>query len=193
MDAMLIKRKILPILRKYRVMKAGLFGSAATGSSTHLTGELFNMRAGLETLHIGYKGEPQALAALLSNEVHYVVASYGATAGFLRAGRLRAVAVTSPVRLKALPDVPAVAETGFPGFDAGYWNGIFTTAKTPADVVEKLYTALADSARSPQVNEKLEALSLRVEAVRPQPFAAEIASDIDKWAEVIRTAKVAAQ
>ena len=169
------------------------FGTAANGSSTHLAGELFNMRAGLQALHIGYKGEPQALTALVANEVQYVVASYSSMAGFLQSGRLRAVAVTSPLRMKALPNVPTVAEAGFPGFDAGYWNAIFTTAKTPPEVIDKLYTALAEAARSAQTTEKLEALSLRVEATGPQAFAAEIATDIDKWAEVIRTAKVTAQ
>ena len=166
------------------------FGTAASGSSTHLAGELFNIRAAIAAQHISYKGEPQALTGLIGNEVSYVVASYGATAGFLQAGRLRALAVTSPLRMKALPDVPSVAEAGLPGFDAGYWNGIFATGKTPTDIVDKLYTALADASRSAPITEKLENLSLRVEATRPQAFATELAADIEKWAGVIRTAKV---
>jgi len=169
------------------------FGTAATGSSTHLSGELFNIRAGIAAQHISYKGEPQALAALIGNEVSYVVASYGATAGFLQSGRLRALAVTSPLRMKALPQVPSVAEAGFAGFDAGYWNGIFVTGMTPVDVINKLYSALADASRSTAVTEKLENLSLRVEATSPQAFASELAADIGKWAGVIRTAKVTAQ
>jgi len=169
------------------------FGTAASGSSTHLAGELFNMRAGIAAQHISYKGEPQALTGLIGNEVTYVVASYGATAGFLQAGRLRALGVTSPFRMKALPNVPTVAETGLQGFDAGYWNGIFATGKTPTDIVDKLYGALAAAARSAPITEKLENLSLRVEATRPQVFATELAADIEKWAGVIRTAKLTAQ
>lgn len=168
------------------------FGSAASGSSTHLAGALFHSMAGVELLHVGYKSEPQALTALLANEVQVVVASYTAAAGFLQSGSLRALAVTSAARMKALPAVPTVAESGYPGYEAGYWNGIFAAAKTPADIIDRLYGVFADSARTPQVTQKLEALTFEVEAGTPQRFASRIASDVDKWAEVIRRAKIVA-
>ena len=169
------------------------FASAATGSSTHLAGELFNSRSGIEVQHVGYKSEPQALAALLAEEVVYTVASYGATTGFLQNGRIRAIAVTSPNRIKLLPDVPSVSEAGLPGFDAGFWNGIFAPGKTSPEIVERLYIIFAEAARTPQVTERLENFALRVDAIRPQAFSAQIAADIDKWAAVIKAAKVSPQ
>lgn len=169
------------------------FCTAASGSSTHLAGELFNIRSGIQVQHIGYKGEPQALTALVGNEVNYVVASYDAAAPFLQGGRVRVIAVTSPFRMKSLPNIPSVAEAGLPNFDAGYWNGIFVTGKTPPDVVDKLYGAMADAAKTPATTGKLENLGLRVEATGPKAFATELAADVEKWAGVIRTAKVTAQ
>lgn len=169
------------------------FASAASGSSTHLAGALFNATAGLDVVHVGYKSEPQALSALLANEVQFVVASYTATASFLQGGKLRAIAVTSSGRMRALPEVPTVAESGLQGFDAGYWNGIFAPAKTPQDVVETLYKVFAESAREAQTVRKLDALTFRVDAIRPEAFKTQIAGDIEKWAKVIRAAKVVSQ
>ncbi len=105
---------------------------------------------------------------------------------------VRTLTPNLPYNLQSDLAPPSVAESGYPGYEAGYWNGIFAAAKTPVDIIDRLYGVFADSARTPQVTQKLEALAFEVEAGTPQRFAARIASDVNKWAEVIRKAKIVA-
>lgn len=183
----------LPEFVRYAKANTGIvnFASPSIGGSQHMAGELLNLKAGIKMTHVLYKSEGLAVNDLLGKHVQIVPASYSALAGHMNSGRLRALAVTGRSRIKALPNVPTVEESGISGYQLEYWNGFFAPAKTPRDIVEKLSDALTESIRTPEVSKKLEDLGFRVEASPAQEFAKQIESDIRRWSELIKTTGVA--
>ena len=126
------------------------FGSAGIGSGGHLAGELYKVMTGVKAQHIPYKGTGPALSALLAQEYQYNFAGMLAASRMSSAGRLRALAVTTPKRLPAMPDIPTVAESGLPGFEVVGWYGVFAPAKLPAALLKRLNSSSFQSSISPQ-------------------------------------------
>jgi tripartite-type tricarboxylate transporter receptor subunit TctC len=163
--------------------------SAGNGSVGHLSGELLRMMTGAELLHVPYRGNAPALADLLSGQVNVTFASSASVMGYLKSGKLRALAVTSATRLETMPDIPALAEV-VPGFDVTSWYGIGAPRATPAGVIDRLNkeidSALADAAMKARFAE----LGGTVIIASPADFGGMIARDTEKWAKVIKFAGV---
>src|SRR6266498_3480420 len=134
------------------------FGSAGTGSGTHINGEKFKLAAGIDVVHIPYKGTPEALTDTIAGRVTYFFSPISAALPFVRDGKLVALAVSTAKRSSALPNVPTVAEAGLPGFEYSLWVGLFAPAGTPADVVDKIARDIRAVAQSADVKERFAAL-----------------------------------
>lgn len=132
------------------------YASAGVGTTTHIAAEMLLRQTHLEMLHVPYKGNGAAMTDVISGRVAMMIDAYGSSAGNLAGGRMRAVAVTSTTRLKALPEVPTVIEQGVPGFTYYFWLGVFAPAGTPADVVKKLSASLTRTLNDPQLKERLQ-------------------------------------
>jgi tripartite-type tricarboxylate transporter receptor subunit TctC len=165
------------------------YSSSGTGSVTHLAGVLFNSMAHVETVHIPYKGSSPAITDLLGGQIQMRFSSTLPILQFIRAGKLRPIAITTAKRHPQWPDLPTVAET-LNGYTAGIWYGIVAPAKTPAAIVNKLNGEIVRQLHSPQVKEKLEGDGSDVVANTPQEFAQAMRSEYDRWGKVIREANV---
>jgi tripartite-type tricarboxylate transporter receptor subunit TctC len=165
------------------------YGSGGPGSSNHLAVELFSSMAGVKMLHIPYKGDTPGIADLLGGQIQMIFLNIPSALPLAKSGRVRAIGITSKVRSELLPDVPTIAET-VPGYEAGSWHGFFAPAGTPAPVVATLSTELRRAINTPQVRDKLKADGVNVVANTPEEFTAFVKTEIDKWAQIIRTANV---
>jgi tripartite-type tricarboxylate transporter receptor subunit TctC len=166
------------------------FGSAGTGSSGHLIGEMFSREAGISIVHVPFKGGGPSIAALAANDVQLLFDTISGSKALAEAGKLRALAVTSPQRSPAMPGVPTVGESGLKDFSVVYWLGIFAPAKTPPPIVDKLYGVFKASLESQAVRDKLMESGTVVQASPPAAFAKTLASDIARWKVVIESAKI---
>jgi tripartite-type tricarboxylate transporter receptor subunit TctC len=169
------------------------FGSAGQGSSGHLIGEMFKIAAGIDMVHVPYKGGGPSIAGLAANEVQLLFDTISGSKGLVEGGKLRALAVTSPDRSPSMPDVPTVAESGLKDFSVVYWLGIFAPAKTPQNIRDRLYTAFKGSLDSVPVSSKLVEQGQFVQALTPGAFAKVLDSDIQRWKTVIEKAKIEPQ
>jgi tripartite-type tricarboxylate transporter receptor subunit TctC len=165
------------------------YSSGGVGTSTHLGSEMLAMMGGVKMTHVPYKGAAPATVAVLSGEVSWLFASILPTMPYLKAGRLRALAMSSERRSPVLPDVPTVTET-VRGFSANSWFGLFVPAGTPSEVVAKLNADIARTLATPAVREQLALDGAEVIANSPQEFAAFFRSEIAKWGEVVKRAGV---
>lgn len=166
------------------------FGSPGIGSSPHLAGELLKAMAGIDMVHVAYKGSPQYTVDLLAGRIDLVFAAAGALLPHIKSGRLRLLAVGNASRDPAMPDVPAVSET-VPGFEVVGWYGLLTTAGTPAPVIKKLYTELVRVLAEPDVKNLYANAGLETAvSASPAEFAAMIRSERDKWAKVIKAVNI---
>jgi tripartite-type tricarboxylate transporter receptor subunit TctC len=165
------------------------FSSAGIASSGHLAGELLNVTAGIEMLHVPYKGGSQALTDVLGGQVHAMF-SGTSVIPHVRTGKLRALATTGAQRSTALPELPTIAESGFPGFEANSWFGLLAPATTPRFIVDRLHGETTRALRSPDVRDRLEKGGFDIVGSTPQEFAAYIQAEIEKWARVVRIAGV---
>jgi tripartite-type tricarboxylate transporter receptor subunit TctC len=169
-----------------RSFKGGLnFGSAGIGSGGHLAGELFNLMAGIKAQHIPYKGSGPALADLLGGQYQYNFAGMQAAQNLVRAGRLRGLAVTTPKRIGAMPDVPAIAEI-LPGFELVGWYGIAGPAKMPKALVTRLNTELVKMLAMPDVRERILADGSEPVGSDPETFRQYMLADMIKWAKLVK-------
>lgn len=166
------------------------FGSVGKGSLGHLSGELFASSAGLEIVHVPYKGAPQIMGALLSNEVQIYFNVPISALSQIRAGKVRALGVSTPDRLAVLPEVPTITESGLPGYEAIGWNGILAPAKTPRAIVERIHRETVAALRAPDILAQLTAQAIDPVGNSPQEFAQIIRADIAKWAEVLKRAGI---
>ena len=162
------------------------FGSSGSGSSIHLSGELFKMMTKVDMVHIPYKGSAPAVTDLLGNQIAIMFDNLPSAIQHVRAGKLRPIAVTTAKRSPELPDVPTVAEAGVPGYEATSWFGLYTNAGTPKPVVDKLSAALAKSLASPAVRNKIKEQGGEVVSETPEQFAAFMKSETEKWAKVVK-------
>lgn len=169
------------------------FPSAGRGTSSHLAGELFNTMAGTSMVHVPYRGGGPAFADLLGGQVQLFFATMPAAIPFVKAGKLRALAVTSSQRSATLPDLPTISESGLPGYNAVTWYGLLAPRGTPVEVVERLNRETNDILRQPDMREKLLAQGFEPAGGAPAEFAAFIGSEMAKWAKVVKAAGIAAE
>lgn len=169
------------------------YGSSGTASIVHLAGELFNLTAGIKTVHIPYKGTGPALSDLLGGQIDMMFASPVPTIPHVKSGRLRAIAMASRERSRAMPDLPTVAESGFPGFEAATYFIVLGPAKMPDAVVNRLSTEIIKAAQQPDTRERLTVEGANVVAGSPQQAIAHIEGEIARWAKVVKAAGIKAQ
>jgi tripartite-type tricarboxylate transporter receptor subunit TctC len=162
------------------------FASSGTGNATHLTFELFKSTAGIDIVHVPYKGGGPAMADLVGGQVAFSFASMPSALPYVKAGRLRAIAVGGATRSPLFPDVPTVAEAALPGFVSEDWQGILAPAKTPAAVVAKLNADLVRTLHTPEMKTRLAGAGFDVKTSTPQEFAEFIRADTAKWAKVLK-------
>jgi tripartite-type tricarboxylate transporter receptor subunit TctC len=166
------------------------FASSGNGTSVHLSGELFKRMAGIEMLHIPYRGAGPALNDLLPGRVDVMFNNIGAVMPLIQSGQLRGLAVTTAKRSSALPDVPTIAEEGVPGFDVSSWYAIFAPAKTPPEIIAKANADIITAINHPATKARLEQLGVVVLGSTPDGLAAHLKSEMDKWGPVIRDAAI---
>jgi len=169
------------------------FASAGNGSSSHLAGELFRVLAGAEIVHVPYKGAGPAMLDVLSGQVQLYFATLPAALPHVKSGKLAAVAVTSARRSPALPDLPTVAESGVPGYEASTWYGVLAPARTPASAIERLHGDIVKILAQPEFRERLQAQGFDLVGSSPEAFRAAIRSEIAKWGRVVRDAGIRAE
>ena len=166
------------------------YASSGPGGSGHLAGELFKSVTRTDLVHVPYRGAPPALNDLISGQVQVMFGTMLAAVPHVRAGKVRAVAVTGPRRSVAVPDVPTFAEAGLAGYDASSWNGILVPAGTPRAIIDKLNSELVKILHAPNVLDRLAADGPIPIGNSPQEFAAHIKAEQAKWSKVIREANV---
>src|SRR5215218_5553709 len=165
-------------------------GSSGNGSSLHLTGELLKEAAGVDLIHVPFRGSGPMLTEIIAGRVDLAVDNLPSSLGHIRDGRLRALAVTTERRSSALPDVPTTREAGFPTVDAVAWFGVQVPARTPRPHVERLAAAIQEAVRDPAVRAKIEEQGAEPVGNTPEEFEAYIKREIARWGEVVRRAKV---
>ena len=172
--------------------KPGAFrhGSAGVGSSNHLAAELFKKTTGIDVVHVPYKGAGPALAAILTGEIQMNVSSTASTLGFIKSGRLRALASTGARRGKALPDLPTVAESGYPGFEAIQWYGLVVPRATPKSIVARIHSESVKALQNPEVRAAMERLGLEQEPSTPEALVARVKKETATWAAIIKDAGI---
>jgi len=168
------------------------FGTGGVGTTPHMTAELFQYNAGIKMVHVAYRGEAGAINDLLAGQIPLMFANLSAVMGNVKAGTLRALAVTSAKRSPSAPDIPTVAETALPGFEAETWFGIVAPAGTPHDILEKLYTAARQADEREDTKQRFAELGMTARSSSPEELDAYIKSEIVKWSKVINEANVQA-
>lgn len=162
------------------------FASSGSGSSIHLSGEMFKMIANLNMLHVPYRGSAPAVNDLLGGQVQSMFDNMPSALPHVRAGKLRAIAITSAQRSALLPDVPSMAESGFPGFDVQSWFGLSAPAGTPRAVVDRVNAELGKVLASPDVRERLVNLAATPSHGTPEQFRNFAASEVKRWQDVVK-------
>ena len=166
------------------------YASSGFGNTDHLAGELFQMMAGVKLVHVPYKGGGPAAIAILSGEVEMIFAVYQNIAGYVKAGKLRPLALTGPKRWPTLPDLPTVAEAGLPGFAVDNWYGLVAPAKTPKPIITKINAEVRRILQMQDVKDALEVNGMIPLPSTPEEFRAFLKSEIAKWAKVVKAAGV---
>jgi tripartite-type tricarboxylate transporter receptor subunit TctC len=187
----MVPAKTVPEFIAYAKANPGKLSMASAGIGTgpHLAGELFKMMTGVDMVHVPYRGGGPALADLLGGQVQVMFPTTASSIGYLKAGKLRALAVTTTTRSQVLPDVPVVGEF-VPGYEASFWFGIGAPRNTPAGVVDMLNREINAALADPNIKAKLADLGGDVLAVPPADFAKFVEHETDRWAKVIRFAGI---
>jgi len=162
------------------------FASTGVASVGHLTGELLNHLAGIKITHVPYKGSGQAVTDLLGGHVQIMFSGFSSTLHHIKAGKLRALAVTGAKRSAALAEVPTIAEQGFPGVEATAWYGVLAPAGTPKPVIARLHDELVTILKLPDVTQRLSGLGFEIVGSTPEAFGAYIRSETTKWEKVVK-------
>ncbi|WP_454695809.1 Bug family tripartite tricarboxylate transporter substrate binding protein [Achromobacter aegrifaciens] len=166
------------------------YGSAGAGNVTHLGALLLLRSLEIDAVHVPYRGSAPAMTDLVGGQVQLMTNTLNDSLGFIREGKLRALAVTSGKRSEQLPDVPTVAETVVPGFEMGAWQGVVVPAGTPAPVIDKLNAEIRRALQSPEMTKQLKAQGAQALGSTPQEYAAYIKSEIARWGVVVKEANV---
>jgi tripartite-type tricarboxylate transporter receptor subunit TctC len=169
------------------------YASQGTGTTSHLTAELFQRRTGTQLVHVPYKGTGPALNDLIGGQVDLMFTELASALELSRAGKVRILAVTAPQRAPELPDTPTLIEAGVPDFVSETWNGISATPGTPPGIITRLNAAVIDALNTPDVRAHLATMSLQPANTTPQQAADFIAADTRRWADVIRAAGITAE
>lgn len=162
------------------------YASSGSGTSIHMSAELFKMMTGVNILHVPYKGSAPALIGLLSGEVSVMFDNLTPSMAHIRSGRLRPIAITTATRYPGLPDLPTVAESGVPGYEASSWFGVVVPAGTPREIVMRLNTELNRALNLPDMRERFAEQGAIPAPGTPEDFAVWIRSEIAKWAKVVK-------
>jgi len=162
------------------------FASSGSGTSIHLSGELFKTMAHVDMTHVPYKGSAPALTDLIGGQVQVMFDNLPSSLAQIKAGKLRAVAVTSLKRAPALPDVPTISESGLPGFEASSWFGVLGPAGTPPSVVTRINSEINNWLQSPEARAQLLAQGAEAAGGTPENFASHIRAETEKWAKVVK-------
>ena len=180
--------KSVPELVAYAKANPGKlnYASVGNGSSSHLTMELLKATAGIDVVHVPFNGSPPAVTATVQGETQMMFAVMQPLQAQIQAGKLRALAVTTATRFPLLPDLPTIAESGFPGFEALAWNGVLVAAGTPNAIVQRLNAEIDAILKDPAVKSTLNAQGFELVGGAPQDFARLIRSESEKWAPVIK-------
>ena len=169
----------------------GSFPSAGNGTTPHIAGEMFKHMAGVDILHVPYKSSGQSIPDLVSGRLTVAFDTYPAAAPLVRAGQVRAIAVTSTSRLKEFPNLPTVAESGLPGYRFSTWYGIFAPAQTPAAIVDRIHDDFSKAMQAPAVRAKLVEMGIDDTQTRtPADFAQIVDADMARFAKVIKEANI---
>ena len=169
------------------------FGSAGTGGGLHFTGEMFKLAAGIEAVHVPFKGLPEALADTVTARIHFTFSALGPAVPFIKSGRLLALAVASAQRSPALPDVPTMAEAALPGFSYDLWAGMFAPANTPRPIIEQISVEVARIMQLPDVKEQLLNQGLVYRPNTPEAFDRFVRAQVEELNKVIKVAGIQAQ
>jgi tripartite-type tricarboxylate transporter receptor subunit TctC len=162
------------------------YASSGSGTSIHMSAELFRMMTGVNILHVPYKGSGPALVGLLSGEVSVMFDNLTPSMGHIRSGRLRPIAITTATRYPGLPDLPTVAESGVPGYEASSWFGVVVPVGTPREIVMRLNTELNRALNLPDMRERFSEQGAIPAPGTPEDFGAWIRAEISKWAKVVK-------
>ena len=162
------------------------YASSGNGTSIHLSGELFKSMTGVDMLHIPYKGSAPAVTDLLGGQVNMMFDNIPSSLPHIKAGKLRALAVTGAKRSQLLPDLPTIAEAGVPGYDSYVWFGVVAPAGTPPEIVARLNAALVKTAATPSFHDRLTEQGYDVASSTPEQMAASIRAEIAKWGKIVK-------
>ncbi len=162
------------------------YSSGGAGTSQHMSGELFNMMAGIKTTHVPYKATPLSVAAVMSGETAMSFASVSVAQDMVKAGKLRGLGVTSAKRVAAWPEMPAIAESGLPGFDVAAWFGFSATGGTNSEIIRRLNEEFRKAQKEPSVRQRLVQQGMEVLESSPEEFSRYIVDEIAKWGKVVR-------
>jgi tripartite-type tricarboxylate transporter receptor subunit TctC len=168
------------------------YASSGTGTSPHLAAEMFKSMAGIELVHVPFKGNAEAMNSLMGGHVKIYFALVPAVLQHIKTGALRAIAVTTEERLPYLPDVPTIAELGFPGYEISSWQGVFAPAGTPKDVVGKINGELVRMLNVPEIRRRILQEGADPVGSTPDAFATRVKNEITKWTKVIKTSGIQA-
>lgn len=166
------------------------YGSAGVGSATHLAGEYFRSEAKLQMVHVPYKGVQEAVTGVIAGQLDLAFPPIALALPMLKAGRVRALAVTSPTRIQAMPDLPTVAEKGFPGYDSSIWYALVASAATPKPAMDQLAQNVLRVSAMPEIADKLRSQGLILEKLTLAQFDAFIETDIRKLAALVRNSGI---
>jgi tripartite-type tricarboxylate transporter receptor subunit TctC len=166
------------------------YASAGAGSPPQLAAELFKLKAGVDLTHVPYKGTGAALPDLVAGQIHFMIDGPPPFLGYVKAGRLRALAAANGKRLEQLPEVPTFAEQGYTGMEAGLWYGLLAPRGTPQAVINRLNAAINEALRQPDVQQRFAASSIEIVGGTAKDFGAYVAAEIKRWGEVTRAANI---
>lgn len=166
------------------------FGSTSIGGSPHMSAELLKAMTGIDMVHVPYKGAAPMLTDLVGGQIQVGFDNLPSTIGYVRSGKVRALAVTTAQRWPGAPDIPTVAESGVPGYEVSGWFGLLAPAGTPKAVLDTLQSTIAQIVQEPEVAKQLRDLGAAPVANKPEDFARDIAADVEKWRKVAQTTGV---
>lgn len=170
------------------------YGSGGgTGSSDHLAGELFGLMTGTQLLHVPYKSGPQAMTDLIGGQLVIYMGGVPVNLPMIKSGKLRPLGVSSPKRIAQLPDVPTIAEAGVPGFEVNIWYGLFAPRGTPQKIVGKISADVSRIVKTPETRERFAGLGADSEGTTPAEFQKYFRGDVEKWARVVKAAKLSSE
>jgi tripartite-type tricarboxylate transporter receptor subunit TctC len=174
----------------YAKTKTLVYSSAGNGTSSHLSGELFKRKVGIETIHVPYRGTALGITDMIAGRVDLTIDNVSALLPHIQSGAIRALAVTSRERLAVLPDVPTMDESGLQDFKSSGWTAVFAPAKTPADIVDRLNKAVVDGVRRPDIKSNMEQAGNVVVGSTPEECAKFVKEESDTWGPIIKDANI---